>query len=83
MDGKDTSRSQQAMTTVIGPMDGWNTIPWSRIQRDVFKLQKRIYVRREGRVPASETPGLRRTPPGTPSSLSPRKRVSLLRLRRE
>ena len=24
-------------------MDGWNTIPWTRIQRNVFKLQKRIY----------------------------------------
>ena len=43
MDGKDTSRSQQAMTTVIRPMDGWNTIPWSRLQRKVFKLQTRIY----------------------------------------
>ena len=43
MDGKDTRRSQYAMTTVTRPMDGWNTIPWSRIQRNVFKLQKRIY----------------------------------------
>ncbi len=25
------------------PMYGWNTIPWKRIQRNVFKLQKRIY----------------------------------------
>jgi RNA-directed DNA polymerase len=24
-------------------MDGWNTIPWKRLQRTVFKLQKRIY----------------------------------------
>jgi RNA-directed DNA polymerase len=31
------------MTTVIRPMDGWNTVPWSRIRRKVFKLQKRIY----------------------------------------
>jgi RNA-directed DNA polymerase len=31
------------MTTVSRPMDGWNTIPWKRIQRNVFKLQKRIY----------------------------------------
>jgi RNA-directed DNA polymerase len=31
------------MTTVSRPMDGWNTLPWSRIQRNVFKLQKRIY----------------------------------------
>src|SRR5262249_20215962 len=25
------------------PMYGWNTLPWKEIQRDVFKLQKRIY----------------------------------------
>jgi RNA-directed DNA polymerase len=31
------------MTTVARLMDGWNTIPWSRIQRNVFKLQTRIY----------------------------------------
>jgi RNA-directed DNA polymerase len=30
------------MTTVPRPMDGWNTLPWSRLQRHVFKLQKRI-----------------------------------------
>jgi RNA-directed DNA polymerase len=24
-------------------MDGWNMIPWKKIQRNVFKLQKRIY----------------------------------------
>ena len=24
-------------------MYGWNTLPWTRIQRQVFKLQKRIY----------------------------------------
>jgi RNA-directed DNA polymerase len=31
------------MTTVTRPMDGWNTMPWSRLQRHVCKLQKRIY----------------------------------------
>jgi RNA-directed DNA polymerase len=31
------------MATVTRPMDGWNTLPWARIQRNVFKLQKRIY----------------------------------------
>lgn len=25
------------------PMDGWNTMDWKKIQRKVFKLQKRIY----------------------------------------
>jgi hypothetical protein len=24
-------------------MYGWDTLPWKEIQRDVFKLQKRIY----------------------------------------
>ncbi|MFO0579660.1 MAG: group II intron reverse transcriptase/maturase [Polyangia bacterium] len=31
------------MTTGKTPMDEWKTIPWKRIERDVFKLQKRIY----------------------------------------
>jgi RNA-directed DNA polymerase len=30
-------------TTAIQLMDGWNSIPWKKIERDVFKLQKRIY----------------------------------------
>jgi RNA-directed DNA polymerase len=43
VEGKGTSRSQHAMTTVTRLMDGWNTLPWSRLQRHVFKLQKRMY----------------------------------------
>lgn len=31
------------MTTVKLPMDEWKNIPWRRIERNVFKLQKRIY----------------------------------------
>ena len=31
------------MTTGNTPMDGWKTIPWKRVEREVFKLQKRIY----------------------------------------
>jgi len=31
------------MTTVSLPMDEWKAIPWSKIERAVFKLQKRIY----------------------------------------
>jgi RNA-directed DNA polymerase len=30
-------------TVAPAPMDGWTTIPWKRVQRTVFKLQKRIY----------------------------------------
>src|SRR5262249_16163489 len=30
-------------TGATPPMYGWNMIPWKKIQRNVFKLQKRIY----------------------------------------
>jgi RNA-directed DNA polymerase len=30
-------------TDVSIPMDRWNTLPWKSIQRNVFKLQTRIY----------------------------------------
>jgi RNA-directed DNA polymerase len=40
-------------TVALAPMDGWNTIPWKRLQRTVFKLQKRIYrASRRGDVTA-------------------------------
>jgi hypothetical protein len=41
-------------TEASAPMERWNTLPWTRIQRNVFKLQKRMYVRHESRVPAYE-----------------------------
>src|SRR5437016_4121257 len=31
------------MNTDENPMYGWNTISWKKIERIVFKLQKRIY----------------------------------------
>ncbi len=31
------------MNTVSTPMDKWQDLPWSKIERAVFKLQKRIY----------------------------------------
>ena len=31
------------MDTVVQPMYEWNTLPWKTIEREVFKLQKRIY----------------------------------------
>lgn len=31
------------MNTVRQPMYGWNTIRWREVERDVYKLQKRIY----------------------------------------
>lgn len=34
--------SQEVMNTVP-PMYEWNTLPWKQIQKNVFKLQKRIY----------------------------------------
>src|SRR5262245_12109607 len=30
-------------TGATPPMYGWNMIPWKKIQRNVFKLHKRIY----------------------------------------
>jgi RNA-directed DNA polymerase len=27
----------------FNPMMDWNTIPWRKLERKVFKLQKRIY----------------------------------------
>lgn len=32
------------MDTVPKPMDEWKTLPWKRIQRMVYRLQKRIYL---------------------------------------
>ncbi len=31
------------MDTVSKPMYGWNNLPWKQFERQVFKLQKRIY----------------------------------------
>ena len=31
------------MNTVSKPMYEWNQLPWHKLERDVFKLQKRIY----------------------------------------
>lgn len=30
-------------TATTMPMDRWETLPWRTIQRNVFKVQKRIY----------------------------------------
>src|SRR5260370_7121565 len=43
MDDRDTSRKQYDMDTVTTPMDEWNRLPWKPMQRQVFRLQKRIY----------------------------------------
>lgn len=43
MDDRGTSRSEDVMTTGTTPMDEWKHIPWKPIERNVFKLQKRIY----------------------------------------
>ena len=31
------------MNTAQAPMYEWKDLPWRKIERDVFKLQKRIY----------------------------------------
>jgi len=43
LEGKAMSSSQEAMNTEETPMYGWNELPWSKIERRTFKLQKRIY----------------------------------------
>lgn len=40
--GKVMSSSVDVINTVQ-PMDEWNTIPWKQVEKNVFKLQKRIY----------------------------------------
>jgi hypothetical protein len=71
------------MNTATGPMYAWQDLPWRKIERAVFKLQQRIYVRHESRVPVDDTSRLRNIPPGTPFSLSPRNGVLLPCLHRQ
>ena len=52
--GKAVSQRQRAKTQGSSLMVAWQDIPWKKIQRHVFRLQKRIYVRHESRVPADE-----------------------------
>ena len=35
-------------------MVAWQGIPWKQVHRHVFRLQKRMYVRHESRIPAYE-----------------------------
>jgi len=51
MDGRGTSRSQEVMSTSTTMMYEWNQTPWRKLERSVFKLQKRIYrASRQGDV---------------------------------
>src|SRR5215471_8236803 len=44
MEGRGASSSIYAIDTgAPTPMDGWNTLPWKKFQRHMFKLQSRIY----------------------------------------
>jgi len=43
-------------TVAPAPMEGWNTLPWQRVQRPVFTRQKRLYqASRRGDVRAVRT----------------------------
>ncbi|MDZ4877546.1 MAG: hypothetical protein CLLPBCKN_006981 [Chroococcidiopsis cubana SAG 39.79] len=42
-DGKATSSGVYVMNTASRPMYEWNDINWRKLERNVFKLQKRIY----------------------------------------
>jgi len=35
-----------------GVNDEWSTTPWRKLERYVYRLQKRMYVRHESRIPA-------------------------------
>lgn len=43
MDGRGVSRGAEVMNTAIAPMYQWTTMGWVKIERQVFKLPKRIY----------------------------------------
>ncbi len=43
MEDKAVSRNEKVMNTVLTPMYEWKTLPWRKLERQVFKLQKRIY----------------------------------------
>jgi hypothetical protein len=48
------SQRQRANTQGVSLKVAWQGIPWQKVHRHVFHLQKRIYVRHASRVPASE-----------------------------
>jgi retron-type reverse transcriptase len=39
----------------VQPMYEWNTIPWRKLERNVFKLQKRIYINHETLIKKLDT----------------------------
>lgn len=42
-DGLAISSSEYVMNTALKPMYEWNQIPWRKLERTTFKLQKRIF----------------------------------------
>jgi hypothetical protein len=50
--GKAVSPRQCAKTQGVSLKVAWQSIRWKKVHRHVFRLQKRIYVRHESRVPA-------------------------------
>src|SRR5437764_5940172 len=41
--GKDVSQRQRAKTQGVSLKVAWQSIPWKKVHRHVFRLQKRIY----------------------------------------
>ena len=54
LEGKAMSQRQRANTQGQSLRVAWQNIPWQKVHRHVFRLQKRIYVRHESRIPAYE-----------------------------
>jgi retron-type reverse transcriptase len=48
--GKAVSQRQRAKTQGSALMVAWQDIPWKKIHRHVFRLQKRMYRATHGRV---------------------------------
>ena len=42
-EGKAISSNVYLMNTESKPMDKWGDIPWRKLERNVYQLQKRIY----------------------------------------
>jgi RNA-directed DNA polymerase len=43
VEDKAVSPNGEVMNTALKPMYEWKTLPWRKLERQVFKLQKRIY----------------------------------------
>src|SRR5215469_496277 len=43
MEGRDVSRSEETKAPPETVSEDWNLLPWRKLERHVYRLQKRIY----------------------------------------